>query len=253
MTGDKCLLCYSGCMGMDQRKFAVFDIDGTLIRWQLYHAVVDKLAKTGHLGPTARQTLHEARMRWKRREQGYSFRDYEVALIKTYEDSVTDISPKVFDEVMKQVIDEYQDQVYTYTRDLVVKLKSKGYTLLAISGSHEELVAAISEHYGFDDWIGTRYKRAKGAFTGEKYVASHDKQTALQALLTKHKLTTTDSYAIGDSRSDAPMLEMVEHPVAFNPDKALYDIAVQAGWDIVIERKNVVYKLTPADGSYHLI
>ena len=240
-------------MSVEQRKFAVFDIDGTLIRWQLYHAVVDKLAKAGHLGPDARETLHEARMRWKRRERGYSFRDYEVALIKTYEASVTDISPKLFDEVMEQVIHEYQDQVYTYTRDLVVKLKDKGYILLAISGSHEELVAAISEHYGFDDWIGTRYKRKSGTFTGEKYVASHDKQTALQSLITKHKLATTGSYAIGDSRSDAPMLEMVEHPVAFNPDKALYDIAVEAGWDMVVERKNVIYKLKAANEGYHLI
>ena len=240
-------------MSVEQRKFAVFDIDGTLIRWQLYHAVVDKLAKAGHLGPDARETLHEARMRWKRRERGYSFRDYEVALIKTYEASVTDISPKLFDEVMEQVIHEYQDQVYTYTRDLVVKLKDKGYILLAISGSHEELVAAISEHYGFDDWIGTRYKRKSGTFTGEKYVASHDKESALNSLITKHKLTTTDSYAIGDSRSDAPMLSMVTYPIAFNPDKALYDIAVKAGWDIVVERKNVIYKLKATNGGYRLI
>src|SRR3546814_11785501 len=33
--------CYSG----DMKKFAVFDIDGTLIRWQLYHAVVETVAK----------------------------------------------------------------------------------------------------------------------------------------------------------------------------------------------------------------
>ena len=30
-------------------KFAVFDIDGTLIRWQLYHAIADELAKSGHI------------------------------------------------------------------------------------------------------------------------------------------------------------------------------------------------------------
>jgi HAD superfamily hydrolase (TIGR01490 family) len=235
------------------KKFAVFDLDGTLIRWQLYHAVVDKLAKAGSLGPDARETLHQARMRWKRREPNYSFRDYEVALINTYEQSVSRIKPSLFDGVMRSVIDEYKDQIYTYTRDLASRLKSEGYVLLAISGSHEELVAAIAVHYDFDDWIGTRYKRKDGAFTGEKYVASHDKRAALKSLITKHNLDIAGSYAVGDSASDAPMLEMVEHPIAFNPDKALYDIATNNGWDIVIERKNVVYALRRTNHTYHLV
>ncbi|TXG78175.1 HAD-IB family hydrolase [Patescibacteria group bacterium] len=235
------------------QKFAVFDLDGTLIRWQLYHAAVDRLAKEGLLGPDARDTLREARMRWKRRESGYSFRDYEISLIQTYEQSVTDLSVAEVEAAMKHVIDEYQDQVYTYTRDLIAALKNEGYTMLAISGSHEELVQAIAQHYGFDDWIGTRYKRAGASFTGEKYVASHDKEAALNSLITKHKLTTEGSYAVGDSASDAAMLRMVEHPIAFNPDRALYDIATNAGWDIVIERKNVTYTLRKSQDGYSLL
>lgn len=241
------------CYSEDMQKFAVFDLDGTLIRWQLYHAVVDRLAKEGLLGPDARDTLREARMHWKRREPGYSFRDYEISLIQTYEQSVTNLSVTEVEAAMTQVIDEYKDQVYTYTRDLITTLKDEGYTLLAISGSHEELVQAIAQHYGFDDWIGTRYKRAGASFTGEKYVASHDKKAALSSLIAKHKLSTEGSYAVGDSASDAAMLRMVEHPVAFNPDRALYDIATDAGWDIVIERKNVVYTLRKSPDGYSLL
>lgn len=237
------------------KKFAVFDIDGTLIRWQLYHTIVDKLAKDGHLGPDANKTLHEARMRWKRRETGYSFRDYETALIQTYENAVQTLDSKIFDSFIASIVDEYQDQAYTYTRDLVRKLKHEGYVLLAISGSHEELVAAIAQHYGFDDWVGTRYKRTSGAFTGEKYVASHDKESALKSLITKHKLVTSGSYAVGDSASDAPMLNMVDNPIAFNPDQALYDIATSHEWTIVVERKNVVYTLKhrPDSAGYSVI
>ena len=33
------------------RPFAVFDIDGTLIRWQLYHAVADDMAKQNIINP----------------------------------------------------------------------------------------------------------------------------------------------------------------------------------------------------------
>lgn len=249
MATARCPVCYSGSM----QKFAVFDIDGTLIRWQLYHAMVDRLAKTGHLGPDARDILHQARMRWKRREPSYSFRDYEIALIQTYEQSVTHLDIAEVAEAVRYVIDEYKDQVYTYTRDLITTLKADDYMLLAISGSHEELVAEIARHYGFDDYIGTRYNHADGHFTGEKYVASHNKQTALNSLIEKHDLTSKGSYAIGDSASDAAMLRLVEHPIAFNPDKALYDIATKAGWDIVIERKNVVYTLRKyGNGGYRL-
>lgn len=235
------------------QKFAVFDIDGTLIRWQLYHTIVNKLAKEGQLGNSAAAELKQARMRWKRREPDYSFHEYEWRLIEIYEKAVPHIPTETFDALITPIVEEYKDQTYTYTRDLALKLKADGYTLLAISGSHEELVAEIARYFGFDDWIGTQYQRTEtGSFTGERYVGSHDKEAALHKLIKKHHLTLEDSYAVGDSKSDAPMLEMVERPIAFNPDRALYDIATKAGWDIVVERKNVVYTLRKQDNTYQL-
>ncbi len=234
------------------KKFAVFDIDGTLIRWQLYHTIVDRLAKGGLLGGHAVKELHEARMRWKRREAGYSFRDYEWTLITTYEKALPNVSPTAFDTLVSGIIEEYKDQVYTFTRDLAATLKKKGYTLLAISGSHEELVAEVAKHYGFDDWAGTRYERQSNKFTGQKFVASHHKETVLRQLIKKHNLTFEHSYAVGDSKSDVPMLEMVQRPVAFNPDRELYAIALEKRWQIVIERKNVVYRLEPHRKEYTL-
>ncbi len=48
------------------------------------------------------------------------------------------------------------------------------------------------------------------------------------------------------------MLTAVETPIAFNPTKLLYDHALANNWQVVVERKNVVYKLTPTDGIYTL-
>ncbi|MCA9308887.1 HAD family phosphatase [Candidatus Saccharibacteria bacterium] len=236
-----------------KRKFAVFDIDGTLIRWQLYHAVVDKLAKTGALGPDTHQKIHEARMKWKRREGDDGFYAYEQTLVKLYEQAITTLSPEDFDTTTKQVIEEYKDQVYTYTRDLVQRLKGEGYVLLAVSGSQKELVAKIADHYGFDDFIATDYRRTSGKFSGEVTVASHDKRAALQTLIEKHGLTTAGSYAVGDSKSDADMLAMVDNPIAFNPDKNLFNEAKKHGWRVVIERKNMIYELDCNGETYQLI
>ena len=234
------------------QKFAVFDIDGTLIRWQLYHAVVDRLAKKGLLGAGAKDRLHEARMHWKLREHADAFHAYERELIAVYASALPTLSATDFDATVAEIIQEYKGQVYTYTRDLIIELKAKNYLLLAISGSHEELVRAIAEEYGFDDWIGSTYQRKDGSFTGKAEIASFDKRKHLNALITKHHLSLAGSYAVGDSQSDAAMLEMVEHPIAFNPDQKLFQRAKAAGWQVVVERKNVIYKLEARDGSYVL-
>src|SRR5690606_8086841 len=132
------------------KKFAVFDIDGTLIRWQLYHAVVDKLAKQGLLGEKAYQQLHDARMVWKRREHREAFHAYEKELIRVYEHALPNISEKQFMDCVRAVAEEYKTQIYTFTRDLAKKLKQQNYTLIDISGSHHEIVEQDTSQYAFD-------------------------------------------------------------------------------------------------------
>lgn len=234
------------------KRFAVFDIDGTLIRWQLYHAVVDRLGKRNLLAPGAHEAIHQARMVWKNREYPEAFRAYEQTVIEAYESALPKLSVEDFDAIVTEVAAEFKGQVSRYTRELALDLKKQGYMLLAISGSHQELVQHICTQYDFDDCVGTQYKRADNHFTGEKIFVAGDKQSALKALIEKHNLTLEGSYAVGDSQSDAAMLELVENPVAFNPDQQLFDTARAKGWKIVIERKNVIYELDKQSGSYQL-
>jgi HAD superfamily phosphoserine phosphatase-like hydrolase len=173
-------------------------------------------------------------------------------LFRFFNDALTSINPAVFDQLVEEVINEYKDQVYTYTRDLVRRLKKEGYALLAISGSHHELVEQIAKAYEFDDWVGSQYERDGNTFTGKSFIASLQKDTVLKDLIQKHNLSLSESYAIGDSKSDAPMLTLVEHPIAFNPDQHLFKIAQEHGWDIVIERKNMIYQLEHKSGKYLL-
>lgn len=235
-----------------QKPFAVYDIDGTLIRWQLYHVLVDRLASAGMLGPDAKDRLRDSRMHWKRREHPESFKEYERTLINLYEEALQNVTTKAFDKLVLDVIDEYKDQTYAYSRDLLKRLKKQGYMLLIISGSHHELIEQIAKYYGFDDWIGTRYEREGSGFSGKKQLASQDKRAALQAMTDKHGLTYKGSLGIGDSASDIPMLELVEQPIAFNPDRALFQAAQKNGWKIVIERKNMIYELEPINSQYIL-
>jgi HAD superfamily hydrolase (TIGR01490 family) len=234
------------------KPFAVFDIDGTLIRWQLYHTIVLRLAKAGVLGENAREELGEAMMRWKRREDPEGFKSYEMALVERFEGRVQGVTTKLFDEIGEQVVEEYKDQVYTYTRDLIKSLKVDGYVLFAISGSPHEVVSRIAGHYGFDDSIGSIYERAGESFSGKYEIAAHNKEVALRKLMEKYAVSLEGSVAVGDSPSDIPMLSMVERSIAFNPDRVLFEAAKEKGWLIVVERKNVIYELESKNGHYQL-
>lgn len=233
------------------RRFAVFDIDGTLIRWQLYHAVTDELLKaTGN--PTHIEAVRAARNLWKARTTQTAYKDYERTQVQAFESLLSSISVEDFLRAAQKVIEEHKNQVYSYTRNLIKTLQKQGYFLLAISGSQAELVAKIAEHYGFDDYVGSQYKHKNNRFTGEHIIPSQDKKGVLHSLISKHALSLRGSVAVGDSLSDAAMLEIVETPIAFNPDQQLFDRALSSGWKIVVERKNVVYTLEHHGGSYVL-
>lgn len=234
------------------KKFAAFDLDGTLIRWQLYHTVVDRLAALGYLGDTAAQDIRDARMRWKTRST--SFKEYELVLLGAYESALKNVPIDEFENAVGLVVSEYKNQVYTYTRELLKDLQAQGYFTMAISGSHHEMVAEVAREYGFDDFMGTVYSRKDGRFTGDMdSFPVADKAKALAQLVEKHNLTYDDSYAIGDSESDIPMLASVQNPIAFNPERGLFEKARTQKWKIIVERKNVVYELLPLEEGYKLV
>jgi phosphoserine phosphatase len=131
-------------------------------------------------------------------------------------------------------------------------LKSKKYLLFAISGSQNEIIARISDYYGFDDYRGSEYEYINGRFTGIKTVAAWHKDKVLLELVKKHDATLEGSIAVGDSQSDIPMMNLAERPIAFNPERQLFDHASKNGWEIVLERKNMIYRLENVKGHYEL-
>lgn len=231
---------------------AVFDIDGTLIRWQLFHATVHHLGKHGFIPADAHERIKQARMQWKIRTTNEGFEEYELALVLEYLEAIKRITPEQSELIYQEVFDEYKDQTFTYTRDLVKKLKEQGYTLVAISGSQNEIIQKLAKHHGFDIAVGATLEQIDGKYSGKISTPIFDKAKALRQIIDEHSLSIEKSYAVGDSKSDVPMLEMVENPIVFNPDKKLFKIAKSKQWKIVVERKNMIYELNPHDGVYTL-
>lgn len=239
-------------MTKPQMRFAVFDIDGTLIRWQLYHAITHELGVQGHLLEGSLERLHASRMEWKNRNSIDAYHHYENDMVSVFQDALAGMSVDAYQAAVDTVFDTYKEQVYTYTRDLVARLKREGYLLFAISGSPQQALDKIGELYGFDEVIGAQYEQKNGAFTGNIELAHVRKGEILQELVTIHNATWQGSVAVGDSPSDVAMLELVEQPIAFNPTDDLYKLAMSKQWPIVVERKNVIYELAYTNGSYRL-
>ncbi|HUS26712.1 MAG TPA: HAD family phosphatase [Nevskiaceae bacterium] len=235
-----------------QRPFAVFDIDGTIIRWQLLHATIDALGKQQHIPDEIYQNIRKARLAWKQRTETSGFDTYEKELVKAIRPIMKGLPEAIFVQAAQTVFDKHKDQTYVYTRNLIAELKKKNYLLFAISGSQSEAVSLLADYYGFDDYMASHYERTNGTLTGEVQLTVGSKDRLLTTLAAKHQASFSGSIAVGDSESDIAMLATVEHPVAFNPTKKLFAHARAHQWPIVVERKNVVYQLEPTHGDYIL-
>lgn len=232
-------------MNSPHKKFAAFDIDGTIFRSGLYREVVYELLALELAPAELRDAFAHHETKWKARQSPEAFSEYEEAMAVAFSKALPKIKCADFDEAVQSVFTRTGNHVYAYTRDLVAQLKREGYTLIAISGSQEELVKLFAEKYGFDIWIGQHYGRTDDGltFTGEINFTHNGKDKLLRGIAAENNLDFADSIAVGDSRGDIGMLSIVDNPIAFNPERALFDHAKEAGWSIVIERKNMIYKL----------
>ena len=70
-----------------------------------------------------------------------------------------------------------------------------------------------------------------GRYTGEVdfYAAGPHKATAVRRLAEEEGYDLADCWAYSDSATDVPMLELVGHPTAVNPDRGLRRVAAERG------------------------
>ncbi|MFZ2125064.1 MAG: HAD-IB family hydrolase [Candidatus Saccharimonadales bacterium] len=234
------------------KPFAVFDIDGTIFRSGLYREAIYELLSAGKLPKSISNVFDPLEIKWKKRESDAAFNEYVHAMANAIDATLPQIRITDFEEATNRVYERVSDYVYVYTRGLVEDLKQKGYFLIAISGSQDELVKPFAEKYGFDVWIGQHYERGDEFYTGKIAKTHKGKDVILKKIMSENNLDFTDSYAVGDTRGDIEMLSLVDHPIAFNPDRGLFEAARQNKWKVVVERKNMIYELEPHGQSFIL-
>lgn len=139
---------------------------------------------------------------------------------------------QVVDETLHQIIDPI---VFDEAVDLIEQHRAAGRDVVIISASGTEVVEPIGRLLGADHVIATELVVEDGKYSGEvaRYVYGPQKASAIRDLAQANGYDLDASYGYSDSETDAPMLEVVGHPFAVNPDKGLRRIAEERGWPIL--------------------
>lgn len=123
-----------------------------------------------------------------------------------------------------------------------------------VSASPVEFVAEVARRLGLEGGLGTVAEVVDGRYTGRlagPFCYGPGKAEVVRRLAAERGYDLERCYAYSDSVSDLPLLELVGHPVAVNPDRGLAAVAQQRGWPVVVfaRRLKEVVRTTTAVGG----
>ncbi len=229
---------------MTNKKLAIFDVDGTIFRSSLLIQIVDELVAEGIFKPSIRNSYAREHESWLNRKGNYEL--YIRGVIDAFEKNIIGVKYDDLRRASHKVVVAHKNRTYRFTKELVSELKKKNYFVLAISHSPKLVVENFCKTLGFSKVYGMMGELDKDAkFTGKMLFEDliFDKAKILKRALDKGGLTLVGSIGVGDTESDIPFLKMVDRPICFNPNIKLYKYAKKSGWEIVVERKDVIYKI----------
>src|SRR4051812_13975548 len=128
----------------------------------------------------------------------------------------------------KSAADQLETMVAPYARALIEEHRDAGRSVVLATTTPYEMVCPLAERLGFGDVIATRYAEDGGAFTGGlagEFVWATGKRNAVRRWAADQSIDLQASYAYSDSVYDVPLLSMVGHPHAVNPDPRLQLVA----------------------------
>jgi len=119
---------------------------------------------------------------------------------------------------------------------LIEKHRNSGETLLIITATNSFVTAPIAERLGIPHLIATEPEISNGQYTGKVAGAPSFREGKVERLnlwLKKTGGNLNDSWFYSDSHNDLPLLKLVTHPTAVDPDEVLKKHANDKGWQVI--------------------
>ena len=121
-------------------------------------------------------------------------------------------------------------------RALLDRHRAQGDTLVIITATNRFITEPIAQRYGVEHLLATEPEMVDGEYTGGVSGTpcfQHGKVERLKAWLDARGETLDSSSFYSDSHNDLPLLELVDRPVAVDPDEVLAQEARKRGWALM--------------------
>ncbi len=213
---------------------AFYDMDGTLVRTNLVHAFAYNARNQQGLLRSLKKTLATfASVPLFMAADFYNRRLFNDIFFVRYRGESEDRLRYLADELFESTI---KPPIYPGAYTLIAKSKELGLRQVLVTGALDITVEPLARHLKIDDYVTNRLEFVDGYATGRllpPVMAAATKASWIRIYAEKESLNLSDCYSYSDSMSDLPMLSVVGHPTAVNPDLRLRNTAMQHDWPIL--------------------
>ncbi|RMG06189.1 MAG: HAD-IB family hydrolase [Acidobacteria bacterium] len=217
-----------------KKKAAFYDLEGTLIRSNLVHTLAFYSLRQQGLWKTFRKTSETVlKLPIFGITDLYSRNVFNEFFFRSYKGESADRLRYFADELFEKVL---KPAIYPGTIDLIQKSKKAGFRQIVLTGALDFTIEKLMDYLGIEEYAANRLEFVNGYATGRllpPVMASATKAKWIREYAEREGMSLSDSFAYSDSISDLPMLSIVGHPVAVNPDFRLRQVALQHDWAIL--------------------
>ena len=217
----------------DPRAAAFFDVDNTMmVGASIFHFAKGLAARNFF---SWRDLVAFSTRQLRLRLRG----EISVDMHSTRESALAFVAGKKVDEIVglgEQIYDdEMADKIWSGTHALARLHIDAGQRVWLVTATPVELATIIARRLDLTGALGTVAETRDGVYTGHlvgDVLHGEAKARAVKLLAAREGLDLSLCSAYSDSINDVPLLSLVGHPVAVNPDSALRAEAKKRGWEI---------------------
>lgn len=211
---------------------AIFDLDHTLIRGDSGDTWIEFLAEQGVLD--ADTYLPEIQRYQAEYEAGvldiHEFLGFHSRTLASYD------RPTLERWRVKYMEEKVKPMIPASAYALVNKHRAEGDTLIMITATIRFVASPIASEFGMEHLLASEATIINGHFDGTLSGVPCFQNGKVERLLDwmgQFQQVLRDSWFYSDSHNDLPLLSLVDHPVAVNPDPILTKQALHRGWQII--------------------
>lgn len=218
----------------DARAAAFFDLDNTVVQGASVFHLAKGLYRRGFFptGLILRGLWLQIYFRLIGLEKDKHIELTRSAMLGFIEGHTVTELEEVGNEVYEESI---APRIWPGTRAIAQMHLDVGQQVWLVTAAPIEVAGIVASRLGLTGALGTTAEHVDGVYTGRlRGVLLHGpaKADAVRALAAEHGFDLARCFAYSDSHNDLPMLSLVGHPCAINPDARLRAYAEEHDWQI---------------------